>query len=47
MDNNTNTLHSPRTQGGMTDMTVGSPARGILRLPCRSYWAIFSNRCTK
>ena len=31
MDNNTNTLHSPRTQGGMTDMTVGSPARGILR----------------
>ena len=31
MDNNTNTLHNPRTQGGMTDMTVGSPARGILR----------------
>ena len=31
MNNNTNTLHSPRTQGGMTDMTVGSPARGILR----------------
>ena len=31
MDNNANTLHNPRTQGGMTDMTVGSPARGILR----------------
>lgn len=30
MDNNTNTHHTPRTQGGMTDMTVGSPARGIL-----------------